>query len=253
MGKLISLQKVREEKFNNINCDFFKSNDGEIYMTINQLAEVLGYSNASSIRSIMNRNEYLYDKEFSTSCKLQQVEGNRVVTRDRIVFTEDGIYEVTMLSSQPLAREFRRFVRQIVKELRQTGSVTLNQNVVNPLDVLELMVQSLREQERQIQQVQLIQDKQQKNINQLNHIVTVKDNTTLRQQFNHSIKALAYRLQKPINETYNEVYRIINNNLHMNIEARAKNRGVSKIDVLEQENLLEYGLRIINHMFQEAS
>lgn len=176
-----------------------------------------------------------------------------MVTRDRIVFTEDGIYEVTMLSSQPLAREFRRFVRQIVKELRQTGSVTLNQNVINPLDVLELMVQSLREQERQVQQMQLIQDKQQKNINQLNHIVSVKDNTTLRQQFNHSIKALAYRLQKPINETYNEVYRIINNNLHMNIEARAKNRGVSKIDVLEQENLLEYGLRIINHMFQEAS
>lgn len=250
MGNL-SLVKVKEEKFYDTNCEFYKSNYGEIYMTGEQLGEVLGYSYPrQAINKIVERNPELKEPEFSVEVKLTSTDGKTYMTR---IFSEDGIYEVLFLSKQPLAREFRRFVREVLKELRQTGVVMLSKTEVTPLDALELMVETLRKQEQQMQQMQQMQVRQQKNINQLNHIVSVKDNTTLRQQFNHSIKALAYRLQQPIDKTYNDIYKIINNNLHINIEARARNRGISKIDVLEQENLLEYGLRIINQLFQEAN
>src|SRR5690625_2955514 len=47
------------------------------------------------------------------------VENGRNVTREVRIFNEDGIYEITMLSKKPKAREFRSFVRKLLKKLRK--------------------------------------------------------------------------------------------------------------------------------------
>ena len=80
-------------------------------MTINQLTECLEYRDRAGIQNILNRNSYLCNAEFSTIHNLCQVEGGRNGTRERIVFTEDGIYEITMLSSKPKAKQFRAWIR----------------------------------------------------------------------------------------------------------------------------------------------
>lgn len=109
------LELVKSFKFNGINCDIY-SKDNEVFMTINQLAEVLGYKDRKGVEKIIERNNYLKDKEFSTTDKLSATDGKYYNTR---LFTEDGIYEVTMLSKTETGKKFRKVVREIIKSLRK--------------------------------------------------------------------------------------------------------------------------------------
>lgn len=112
-----SLQLIKSERFGEIEADIY-SNGNDMFMTIDQLAACLGYASKSGIENIIGRNEYLKAVEFSTTHRLGVVEGGRTVARDRTIFTEDGIYEVTMLSGQPKAKEFRAWTRGVLKALR---------------------------------------------------------------------------------------------------------------------------------------
>ncbi len=107
------LTLIREEHFGEIQCNFYGKGN-EVYMTISQLAECLGYASKSGVENIIGRNPYLRNKEFSSTHKLW-VDGKG---REALTFTEDGIYEVTMLAKTEKAKEFRAWVRQILKALR---------------------------------------------------------------------------------------------------------------------------------------
>ena len=90
-------------------------------MTINQLSEVLGYKEKDGVKKIIKRNEYLKEKEFSQVVPIEfKEEGGQIVTTQNTrIFTEDGIYEVTMLSKTETGKKFRRVVRNIIKSLRK--------------------------------------------------------------------------------------------------------------------------------------
>lgn len=45
--------------------------------------------------------------------------------------TEDGLYEVLMLSRQPLAKPFKKKIKAVLKELRTTGKVDLIEKAIN--------------------------------------------------------------------------------------------------------------------------
>ena len=47
---------IKSFKFNDINCDIY-SKGNEVFMTINQLADVLGYNNRKGIEKIIERNK----------------------------------------------------------------------------------------------------------------------------------------------------------------------------------------------------
>ena len=112
------LKLVKSADFGGIECDFY-GKDNEVYMTAEQLGECLGYSNGrKGIDNLVDRNEYLKGTEFSTTLKMRVVEGGREITRERRIFTEDGVYEVTMLAKTERAKEFRGWVRGILKALR---------------------------------------------------------------------------------------------------------------------------------------
>lgn len=110
-----NLELVKSFNFNDIECDIY-SKDNEVYMTSIQLGEVLGYKNPrKSISNLVNRFEYLKDKEFSGVTNLMTPSG----TQETRIFTEDGIYEVTMLSKTETGKKFRKVVRNIIKSLRK--------------------------------------------------------------------------------------------------------------------------------------
>lgn len=109
------LELIKSSKFNGIECDIY-SNDKEMFMTINQLAECLEYSNGrKGIENLISRNKYLKNNEFSVTLEMRATDGKTYNTR---VFTEDGIYEVTMLAKTEKAKEFRAFIRKLLKSLR---------------------------------------------------------------------------------------------------------------------------------------
>lgn len=119
-----NLELIKSFNFNEVKCDIY-SKDNEVFMTINQLAEALGYKDRKGIEKILERNEYLKSKEFSTSDKMSVLEGNRYVNREARVFTEDGIYEITMLSRTEIGKKFRKVVRGIIKSLRKGNNVLI--------------------------------------------------------------------------------------------------------------------------------
>lgn len=110
-----NLQLIKSSKFGDVECDIY-SNEKEMFMTAEQIGNCLGYQYArESINKLVSRNDYLKDKEFSCEVILTSEAGERK-TR---VFTEDGIYEVTMLAKTEKAKEFRAFIRKLLKSLRK--------------------------------------------------------------------------------------------------------------------------------------
>lgn len=111
------LALVTSELFEGNQADFYT--DSETYfMTTKQLSKCLGYASKTAFDSLLSRNKYLNDAEFSTTCVLQAVEGNRTVTREMRLFSEDGVYEIAFLSKTAIAQMFRAWVRKILKDLR---------------------------------------------------------------------------------------------------------------------------------------
>ena len=150
---MAELNLVKAEHFGEIEADIY-SNGEEMFMTINQLAACLEYSGKSGIENIVMRNEYLKEKAFSTTHKLW-VDGKK---REARVFTEDGIYEVTMLSKQPKAREFRAWIRGILKALRK-GEAKIVPMTDYQKNVIEARKENnrIREQENHIKAAQILE------------------------------------------------------------------------------------------------
>lgn len=117
----MTLQLAVKELFEGSEVEVYWNDENEPVMTIQQLAKSLGYADRKGVEKIVERNSYVKDIEFSTTDRLSATDGKIYETR---IFNEDGIYEVTMLSTKPKAIEFRAFVRKLLKELRK-GDVHL--------------------------------------------------------------------------------------------------------------------------------
>ena len=111
----------KSEVFQGIECDFWSNENKDVFMTSEQLGMVLGYVNPKKgISNLVGRNEYLKEAEFSSFLAVRTEAGDR----ETRVFTEDGIYEVALLAGTEKAKEFRSWVRRILKGLR-TGELEL--------------------------------------------------------------------------------------------------------------------------------
>lgn len=115
-----NLQIVKSAQFGEVQCDVY-SDSQDMFMTAKQLCECLG-EKRSTFDSRISRNPYLKSEEFSVSCKLQGTDGKYYNTR---VFTEDGIYEVTLLSDSEKGKIFRAWVRKLLKSLRKGETVNI--------------------------------------------------------------------------------------------------------------------------------
>jgi prophage antirepressor-like protein len=112
----MNLNLIKSDRFGNTPADIY-SNGKDMYMTAAQLGECLEFSQpVKSISNLVNRNSYLKSKEFSVVTKLVSTDGKAYDTR---IFTEDGIYEVTMLAKTEKAKEFRAWVRKLIKSIRR--------------------------------------------------------------------------------------------------------------------------------------
>ena len=107
---------MESAEFGGSQVDVYRNENNDVFMTIDQLAKALDYADKSGVEKIVQRNNYLKREEFSTTDRLSALDGK---SRKVTLFTEDGIYEVTMLSKKPKAREFRHFVRRLLKRLRK--------------------------------------------------------------------------------------------------------------------------------------
>lgn len=75
-----------------------------------EIAEAIEHSNVSKMVSNIDETEYLNEQIVISGQK-----------REVIMLTEDGLYEVLMQSRKPAAKEFKKGVKLILKEIRTKG------------------------------------------------------------------------------------------------------------------------------------
>ena len=77
--------------------------------------------------------------------------------RDNVAtfLTENGLYEVLMLSRKPIAKEFKKEVKKILHKIRTTGGYTVPRSYAEALQIAADQAKRIEEQ-----QVQLIETKQ---------------------------------------------------------------------------------------------
>jgi len=151
----MQLQIVKSETFIQVACDFWQNENGDVFMTNNQLAKALGYADKSGVEKIVQRNEYLKEIEFSTTGKLSALDGK---LRDTMIYTEDGIYEVTMLSKQPKAKVSRAFVHKTLKVLRKGDEVFIQPQSEDAKLEIQLMRTEVMLSNSRTRQAKLILD-----------------------------------------------------------------------------------------------
>lgn len=128
-----NLKLIKSSKFDEVECDIY-SNEKEMFMTTEQLGNCLGYAyGKQAISKILDRNSYLKEKEFSGVVKLGTPSGEQ----ETRVFTEDGIYEITMLAKTERAKEFRAFIRKLLKSLRK-GETKIIKPSSNQVELIEI-------------------------------------------------------------------------------------------------------------------
>lgn len=243
------LTLIKSEQFGEIKADIY-SNGNEMFMTINQLAACLEYADRSGVQKIVDRNPCLNNPEFSGWDELSLPQGGTQNTR---IFTEDGIYEVTMLSSQPKAKEFRAWIRGILKALRQGTS--------KPACIEDILIQSLQEMKEVKNQIQAVNTR----VDNIGEVIAL-DTTSWRDDAHKLIIGVARKMggNDYIKEVNKEVYQLVDHRGGVSLETRLTNKRnrmagegackskrdkLNKLDVIaEDKKLVEIYVAIVKEM-----
>lgn len=112
----MNLALIKSENFGTVQCDFWKNETGDIFMTREQIGTALEYSDANdAIKKIHKRNKERLD-QFSRGVKLSHPSGG---SQETVVYNERGIYEVIRFSKQAKANDFFDFVYNLLEGLRK--------------------------------------------------------------------------------------------------------------------------------------
>lgn len=122
----------------------FENNEYELYqeghkimMSMEELAKAIDYSELRAFKTFLSENDYLLSPEFSLLLTVDNLEGGIIKKRQKRFFTEQGIYEVSLLANTKKAKEFRKFARTLITKYRK-GEIKISDSVSQmKLEVLE--------------------------------------------------------------------------------------------------------------------
>ena len=118
--------------FENTELQVMVNNNHEIEMDIDELIKALGFESKKSIEHLIVRNPELQSPEISKIKKVLSNEGGVLKKRDKRVFNQDGIFEISYLANTDRAKEFRKFIKTFSKEMItriKNNQIALNQGV----------------------------------------------------------------------------------------------------------------------------
>jgi len=79
--------------------------------------------------------------------------------RNMWFLTEDGLYEVLMQSRKPIAKEFKRQVKQILKDIRRHGVYATSRTLELMLNDPETMIKTLQALKTEREKVAVLKEK----------------------------------------------------------------------------------------------
>ncbi len=127
-----NLQLVTQESFGNVPVDFYRKSGEQVWMTREQIGTALEYADVSHVAKLHARHKDRLD-QFSTYVKVTQVEGDREVTRDVILYSPKGVYEICRWSRQPKANAFYDWVYDILEKLRTKEATMIDAKLLTQI------------------------------------------------------------------------------------------------------------------------
>lgn len=124
-----------------------------------EVAEVLNYSesNSSKLTNLVESDEKVRNT-------ITTLGGNQEVW----FLTEDGLYEVLMQSRKPIAKEFKKGVKEILKSIRKTGGYIATTEEESPEEImaraLTIAQATLAKREERLKQLEAQAEQQQATI-----------------------------------------------------------------------------------------
>lgn len=124
------MEKLEIVQFEEQNIQLYSQND-ELLMTMEELAEAIGISSERNFRRFLADNPELYNEEFSFLRKVKNLEGGIVKNREKRFFNEQGIYEAALLARTEKAKKFRKFARVLITKFHRKETFLLSPEVAN--------------------------------------------------------------------------------------------------------------------------
>lgn len=124
------MEKLEIVQFEEQNIQLYSQNN-ELLMTMEELAEAIGFADSSKFRNFLADNPELYNEEFSFLRKVKNLEGGIVKNREKRFFNEQGIYEAALLARTEKAKKFRKFARLLITKFHRKETFLLSPEVAN--------------------------------------------------------------------------------------------------------------------------
>ncbi len=134
------------------------------------VASIIEYNNITNLLSLVDDDEKGV-RELLTPGGNQQV----------WFLTEDGLYEILMQSRKPIAKQFKKGVKQILREVRTTGGYIATKADDTPEEIMARALQianaTLAKREARIQQLEAVNEEQVKQLSEAAPKVSYYDTT----------------------------------------------------------------------------
>ena len=186
--------------------------------------------------------------------------------REVWMLTEDGLYEVLMQSRKPIAKQFKKGVKEILKTIRKTGSYSVSKPL-SQLEVLQMAVNLVVEQEKRLSGVERLALEQKERLDKMELEqadnakalleVELSDNKVPEVTMRNKIRKLVNQYSRATNTKQQDVWHSIYDTLYyahnISINSYKRKKRQSNLDIAEEHGFLGKMFDVISNMAKTAN
>ena len=186
--------------------------------------------------------------------------------REVWMLTEDGLYEVLMQSRKPIAKQFKKGVKEILKTIRKTGSYSVSKPL-SQLEVLQMAVNQMVEQEKRLSGVERLALEQKERLDKMELEqadnakalleVELSDNKVPEVTMRNKIRKLVNQYSRATNTKQQDVWHSIYDTLYyahnISINSYKREKRQSNLDIAEKHGFLGKMFDVISNMAKAAN
>lgn len=234
--------------------DVYGSVDEPLFLA-KDVAEWIGHSDVSMMVKNVDEDE----KVTNNVCTLGG-------SQNAWFLTEDGLYEVLMQSRKPIAKQFKKGVKEILKTIRKTGSYSVSKPL-SQLEVLQMAVNQMVEQEKRLSGVERLALEQKERLDKMELEqadnakalleVELSDNKVPEVPMRNKIRKLVNQYSRATNTKQQDVWHSIYDTLYyahnISINSYKRKKRQSNLDIAEKHGFLDKMFYIISNMAKAAN
>lgn len=234
--------------------DVYGSVDEPLFLA-KDVAEWIGHSDVSMMVKNVDEDE----KVTNNVCTLGG-------SQNAWFLTEDGLYEVLMQSRKPIAKQFKKGVKEILKTIRKTGSYSVSKPL-SQLEVLQMAVNQMVEQEKRLSGVERLALEQKERLDKIELEqadnakalldVELSDNKVPEVTMRNKIRKLVNQYSRATNTKQQDVWHSIYDTLYyahnISINSYKRKKRQSNLDIAEEHGFLGKMFDVISNMAKAAN